>query len=64
LFRARVNVDRNRRCKGCGPWVLIGPAIGYTQTEWRPKGQRKERAEELLSVGLRAGFVLGRWQLY
>jgi hypothetical protein len=42
LVRARVNVDRNRRCKGCGPWVLIGPAIGYTQTEWRPKGQRKK----------------------
>lgn len=42
LFRARVNVDRNRRWKGCGPWVLIGAAIGYTQTEWRPKGQREK----------------------
>lgn len=28
------------------------------------EGAKKERAEELLSVGLRAGFVLGRWQLY
>ena len=32
--------------------------------EGAKKERKKERREELLSVGLRAGFVLGRWQLY